>query len=666
MHTKIRHLRQLFRHFGSGWVLFRIGYVLRLRTGWMQRHAPAYEWAERPLEYWLRKEIPCTPSGYADWRRKHTPRFVFDYLPSLPEPPLWDVNSARLLADAVLEGRWRFFQSEEYNLGFPPDWHYNPESGQRLPEDAHWSRISDFPQMDIKYVWESSRFGCVFAFMRAYAATRDETYVAAFWHLIEHWAEHNPPGRGANWKCGQEASLRMMAWGFGLASFKDAASSTPERVAGLAAKVAAQADRVERNLSYAHSTRSNHGISEAMGLWYVGLFFPEFLRSTHWCQLGAEMLATEVESQFFTDGTYAMHSLNYHRFSLQVLLFALRLGEVNNNRLPQSVYMAMERSLTFLSAMVEPTTGQVPNIGSNDGALILPLNTCAFDDFRPLLQACTRLVYGERLYSPGPWDEDMLWLWGDLADLPQRTVPSLPQVFPEGGYTVLSDTNSRLVIRCAHFTTRPSHADQLHVDFWWHGQNIIVDAGTYRYHGGRIRDNALAHTDVHNTVTVDGQSQMRRASRFTWVDWAQGRVTHNEQKDAVKYWQGEHDGYRRLSDPVSHQRAVMSLGQDCWLVLDRLTGQRPHIFRLHWLLASVPYTIVDHGLQLNTSPTSMMIRCGAFGNSEKQQEIVSAGQFTSRGWLSRYYGNKQPAISLSLTVNSTSALFWTTIGTCPS
>ncbi len=127
-------------------------------------------------------------------------------------------------------------------------------SGQRLPAERHWSQTGEAG--DIKLVWELSRFSVVYALVRAYAAGDDERYPAAFWTLIADWAQRNPPQRGPNWKCGQEAAFRLMAWCFGLYGFASSPHTTPERIASLAAMIAAHADRIAGNIAYARSQKN--------------------------------------------------------------------------------------------------------------------------------------------------------------------------------------------------------------------------------------------------------------------------------------------------------------------------------------------------------------------------------------------------------------------------
>ena len=62
---------------------------------------------------------------------------------------------------------------------------------------------------------------------RAYALTGDERFPQAFWSAIEDWARHSPPMSGPLWICGQECSLRILAWTFALHAFIRSPSTTP-------------------------------------------------------------------------------------------------------------------------------------------------------------------------------------------------------------------------------------------------------------------------------------------------------------------------------------------------------------------------------------------------------------------------------------------------------
>jgi len=680
--NNFRNLQSLFWSHGSRWLLFRLGYALRKRTGFIRTQIPAYSWKDRPLETWLKKGIPSNPEAYVLWRRQNSPKFFFESPRAertrserqrdevevearLLENLSWNPQIAVDEANRILSGELKYFAYQFIQTGFPPDWHKDPVSGKKLNSKKHWSEISDDGDVDIKFIWEASRFGMVYALVRAYVATRDEKFAEAFWTLIESWAEANPPNIGPNWMDGQEATLRLMAWMFGYYQFFDSPSTTLQRIVQFTVMVAAHAERIYKNIGYAISTRSNHTISEAFGLWLTGLLFPELKDSEKYVELGRKLLEQEAAAQIFPDGTYSMYSLNYHRFILHIYLCMIRLGELNQSPREASslIHDRVSASIDYLSQLIDPETGQMPVYGSNDGALVLPLNNCDFTDYRPLLQLGAYLTKKELLFEPGPWDEDIFWLCneGFNAKTAKEQVNTLRDLrsnsFPEGGVHILRGVNSKATIRCTDFRSRPSHADQLHVDLWLGGQNIACDAGTYLYSAEHPWRNGLAHTSVHNTVTVDGQDQMNMVSRFTWTDWATGKVLVHEGKT----WQGEHDGYERLADPVNHKRTVLSLGEDRWLIVDHLTGKQQHHYALHWLLCDAPYKREENTILLSIDSTPCRVHLGLLdGNSVFS--IMRTDPASTRGWRSRYYGDREPAISTMLEANQPRVCFWTFFG----
>ncbi len=677
MLNRIKNFASLYRQLGPRWSAFRVAYAFRLRTGLIRLQMPIGEWSD--YKRLLAERSDERSSRHAVEARR------------LPENISWNPQIAVEEADRILNGEIKYFAHQFIKTGFPPNWHTDPVSNLQSLQKLHWSQISDedvaarrswfLPKqspdnrgllledsqrhIDIKFIWEPNRFAFVYTLVRAYVATRDEKYPEAFWTLIEDWAKHNPPNTGLNWMDGQEIALRLMAWTFGFNQFSNSPSSTPDRKAKFILLVAAQAERIYKNIGYAVSTRSNHTISEAFGLWMVGLLFPELKHANKYLALGQKLLEQSAAEQIFPDGSYSMYSLNYHRFVLHIYLYAIRLGELNNLQFSNSLHSSISSSIEYLSRLINPQTGEMPNYGSNDGALVLPLNNCDFTDYRPLLQLGWHITKKEFLFEPGPWDEDIYWLCEDFftakhAKNAKEEIKNLSDLralsggsFSNGGIYLLRSTNSRALLHCTDFTSRPSHADQLHMDLWIHNQEIAIDAGTYLYSGRPPWRNGLAHTSVHNTVTVDNKDQMTMLSRFTWTNWSKGKVLKHD-KDV---WQGEHDGYK----PVTHKRTVMAIEGDRWLVIDNLVANESHHYALHWLLNDFPFEQKDNSVLLNVDGMEYKVRVGmAKGNGNLS--LVRADPNSTRGWRSRYYGHKEPALSLMLEATQSQVTFWTFFG----
>jgi hypothetical protein len=577
---------------------------------------------------------------------------------ALPDPAvLAEVigqQAPALLAEAgeIVAGRFRPY-------GAAPAPIHLASTGPRL----HWTAAerSLAPGEDIKDTWEPARFGWVYPLGRAYRLTGREQYAAAFWQHFETFLQANPPNHGLHWTSAQEVALRLMALVFAAQVFAPSTQFSPTRMALLAGALAAHAERIPPTLSYAHAQHNNHLVSEGLGLLLAGTALPALPQAVTWQKLGRRTLETALRRQIRPDGVYAQHSLNYHRLMLQAALLAARAlpDPENDSSSPQPFSSAGRARLAaaarWLLAQVDPDSGLAPNYGHNDGAYILPLAGGGFGDQRPTAQAAARAFLGRAAFPPGPWDELGLWL-----GIPMNPQQSLTAQESSPAIHRLGDGRSWAILRAEHYTSRPAHADQLHVDLWWHGQPVTLDAGSYRYNAAPTWDNALAATRVHNTVEVAGQDQMQRAGRFLWLDWAQARLL----EASPERLSAEHDGYRRLG--ITHRRTVTRLSPDRWQVVDMLTQAGsttgPLTFRLHWLLPDRPYTLEGHSLRLDLPAGRVTLHLSILEPAESPFSIsfIRAGQALAGpppdspllGWVSPTYSVKTPALSLVLMVEA--------------
>jgi hypothetical protein len=146
---------------------------------------------------------------------------------------------------------------------------------------------------------------------------------------------------------------------------------------------------------------------------------------------------------------------------------------------------------------------------------------------------------------------------------------------------------------------------------------------------------------------------MKMVSRFTWTNWSRGKVLRHE----GNLWQGEHNGYK----PVTHKRTVMALNGDRWLVLDHLEGKQIHHYSLHWLLNDFPYEQQENLILLSLDSVKYKVQVGLV-QGKSVFSVVRGDPNSTRGWRSRYYGDKEPAISMILEANQPRVCFWTFFG----
>jgi hypothetical protein len=647
--SRWRFAYELWSQYGTANVTYRAVHEILRRSGWLGRRFAAVGWAYRPLAAFCAPGVPTGPREYVAFRDQSPARFFFatGRLPRLP--PEWSAD-AIAGGDAVLAGRPPSSGHRSADLGFPFDWLLNPLTGQRVSARDHWCDLDGFEPGygDLRLLWEAGRFGWTFTLVRAYAATRSPCYAEGFWKLLESWRSVNPPNLGPHWQDGQECALRLLALCFGFYALWGDPSTTHERVGLLAQTIAWHAERVEGNLRFARTQMGNHAVSEAAALYTVGVLFPEFRRSAIWRRKGLRVLDDEAGLHNGPDGSYVQHSMNYHRLMLQDYLWVMRLAELNGDRLGKSTVRKMDSAARFLYLLQDARGGRVPNYGPNDGSLILPLNGCAFSDYRPAVSAMHFLIHKEKLYDDGPWDEDLLWLFGDASRDAPRASPSPARGcvrLDQGGYYVLRGRDTWGMVRCHTFRRRPNQADLLHLDLWWHGLNVLRDSGSYLYNSPGPWDHWFTSTAAHNTVQIAGLDQMVRLRRFTWVYLARSRVRafRCAANDGLDFFEGEHDGYRRLPGRVTHRRAVLRIGEDFWLVVDDVLGGGRQTIRAYWQMIDAPFTAAPRRVLLDTKEGPVAVVCVPLTGRATLR--VARGEEGDRpmGWESLRYGERTPA-----------------------
>lgn len=540
------------------------------------------------------------------------------------------------------------------------------------PQHLHWSDIpveSSFGNGgvghigafgDVKFIWEMSRFSPVFLLARAYAASRDCKYPSAFWTLVEDWAEKNPLNTGVNWACGQEASLRALAWCFGLHAFRNLPCSSPERVQKLATFIEAHGRRIAGHIGYALAQRNNHGISEAVGLFTIGTLFPHFSQSGKWARMGRKLIERQLHDQFYEDGSYIQHSFNYERLVLDELLWAFRLAEVNGCPFSDESYEVLKKALEFLLIFCDPATGRVPNCGANDGSRFLQLSSCDYEDYRPTLQALSYLAHRKFCFADGPWNDLTEWLFGTEAHHANVAASRRVSVrhCKDAGYQSLQARESYAMLRASTYRDRPAQADQLHLDIWWRGENLVRDPGTYLYSGEDPWNNALASAFVHNTVIVADREPMTRAGRFLWLDWADATSRRYSLDENTHCVEAAHNGYRRIQ--ATHKRSVLwREDEEFWIVVDDVMANSATAATVQWLFPNLEFTFQQRGQGLILQSAGGAFYCQIVCSQNSQMNLVRAGEVIAgpdwkhsatktRGWRSLVYGDKEPALSLAV------------------
>jgi len=286
-----------------------------------------------------------------------------------------------------------------------------------------------------------------------------------------------------------------------------------------------------------------------------------------------------------------------------------------------------------------------------------------FCPYRSLL-ATGAVLFGRGDFKgkAGRFDEKSRWLLGDAASERFRALPAAPveparRAFPEGGYYVLgqdfgmpcevkavADAGSLGYLSIAAH----GHADALAFTLSAGGNEVLVDPGTYAYHDQKRWRDYFRGTSAHNTLRVDGEEQSVPGGNFQWLSHARARCEHFESGVERDVFEGVHDGYRRLNDPVRHRRRIefdkRSMRTE---VTDTLECGEEHFVEVHWHLAeSCVARVSGHAVEVSCANVRMRVECP---RELGTPEVVVGRDDPPLGWISRRLGEKKPSPSIVCT-----------------
>jgi hypothetical protein len=612
-----RPWNRLFRH----WLCIRIAQNRGLDQRALNTVAATsrFTWLMRRLSRMYWREVPYRAAGVGRALLQSRGLFTAKAVPSAHgartgaawcAAPLTRDGHAALLAaaDRLLDGELDVFGQRVPMQDGVPDWNRDPVTGTAIP--LGFGLYIDFRHIgegvDIKHLWEVNRHLWWVTLAQAWSVTRREAYLQRLAELIDSWLRDCPYGLGANWASPVEHGIRLINWSLVWQLVGGEASPLWAGDAGRA-RLQRWYDGVFQHMRFAsdnyslYSSADNHLIGEAAGVFVAAHTWDRWREARTLRAAAKRILEQETLKQFAPDGVNREQAMCYHKFSLQFLLAAGLCARANGDDFAPAVWARIEAAVSFLAAMMD-AQGRVPAIGDADDGEVWTLgHGDGFDSYRSLIALGAALFAREDLQakansiSSEP-DAQLPWLSG-LAAPAQASAAALqrlPQRFEHGGYVLLgrelhTPQELRVVIDCGPLgynrIAGHGHADALSVLLTWAGREWLVDPGTYCYNAAPQLRHFFRGTRAHNTLVVDGLDQSEYGASFLWLRDVNSTLAAEAPGGAAQSVHASHDGYRRLSDPVTHHRRV-TLQADSLLVEDWLECAQPHDVTLHWHAAS--------------------------------------------------------------------------------
>ena len=213
-----------------------------------------------------------------------------------------------------------------------------------------------------------------------------------------------------------EVAIRACNWIWAWWAFKDHPAWTDEFNENFLKSIWQHGWFIEHNLEDKGGIRTNHYLSDIVGLLFLGIMFPQFKDAERWKKFGVRELVRCMEQMVYPDGVSFENSTAYHRLVLELFAYSAILCRKNNIKLPSPFWERLEKMFEFIMYCTRPD-GRMPMIGdADDGRFFIFSDYYGWDrwDFRYLLSIGAVLFKrSDFKKSAGKMHEKVVWLFGE-------------------------------------------------------------------------------------------------------------------------------------------------------------------------------------------------------------------------------------------------------------
>ncbi|NOZ22161.1 MAG: hypothetical protein GXP25_13870, partial [Planctomycetes bacterium] len=412
--------------------------------------------------------------------------------------------------------------------------------------------------------------------VRAYWETGDEKYARELAQEMNAWIEDcpvllissgNSPYHYA-WETLNTACRFQMSWPNAIFSCIRSPEFTDDIIVNIVKSAAEHAKHLIKN-----PTTGNWYTAESLGIFTVGVLFPEYKAAKEWRRIGIDRLYRQLNDEIYPDGMEYETALGYNCWVLREYVRVLEIATLNGlmGEVPADYKARIEKMYNYLMYDCMPSGLAV---GLNDSGNANMKRT---------------LVEGYRYFPHRP---DFIYTItnGKCGKRPPQDSIAMPYT---GHYIMRSgwDRDARMFHMDAGLLGHGHiHEDKLHVAMYAYGKQLLPDSGNYMYDRSRWRAYVLI-TRSHNTILVDDMDQYRKWNRDlrTWPKpWdapAPATDTRWTSVFGLDYCEGVYrNKYRQYTDwqspvkkpkvleGVEHTRKVLFVKPNYWIVHDTLTA----------------------------------------------------------------------------------------------
>jgi len=491
---------------------------------------------------------------------------------------LSESKSAIKDAESINTGKFRIFSTVPLNFGIEPDWHLAGNNHHFPMKPAPLIRRKNGQGYDVKTVWELSRFQFIPSLLEAEKRTCSTGYIRTAEKLLSDWILNNPRGFGVNWVSGMEVALRAVNILLFTARITTGNSGyNPDDYSTVLWEHVIEI--YEMDLKTPGGKRHNHYLVSTVCMIVLSMAFkgskPDELLTR-----ACTALRHEIKKQFRYDGINFESSVNYHRFTLEALLFLFAvIDSLDGKTIPSCVRLLREDSevirrieqAAYFVQLYDNKFAYAPDIGDRDDG---------------------RVFFYRDYFGWNPDDHSYIMemyesVFGKKPDSHPDSAEKGIRIFSDSGIAILFNDN---YATCLYSTPVDrlagghNHCDKCSLVLDIGGIPVLVESGTGSYTLDPKMRNRLRSTGAHNTIEIDNREQLIIDPAMVFavpepVETSIGIEMNNGETAVV----AEHNGYCRLQGVGILQRCIIPVADEL-VVADTVEGSGEHRIILNYVL----------------------------------------------------------------------------------
>lgn len=441
----------------------------------------------------------------------------------------------------------------------------------------------------------------------AWWATGDDKYAEDWVFMLRDWIKENPVQRMKRgpWRT-LETGIRAKAWFDVMNLFMDAPAFDAETKYLFTQSLIDHAHLLAKSERNQQFRKGNWQQTEASGLACIGIMFPELKEAASWREQAFSLLQEHIKNGIFPDGAQCELTPGYHYWMTLGFIRIQALAQKNGYEIP-GLSERHEKMFEFLMQLAMPNRWVVPVGDAVTGKQI------------EMIMGLGALLYHRpdmRYLAVDEVDPDWIWMFppeklAEYTNLPKQEPTLRSHMMPYAQYGVMrtgwKKDDRFLLFDCAPWAGVHSHNDWLQVTLY-SGRDLLVDSGQCSY------DQPLAgkyyrRAKAHNGLLFDDKTYFNKEPKND-PDVLSWNV-----KERIEFASG-----RFIDKEFTHQRSVLFVKPDYWVVVDHVTGEGEHALTRLFHLPDVTITKTEHSVQTDyPDGDNLWIGCADNATIEMQE-----------------------------------------------